>query len=107
MIIGVAGPYSADTEAQRQQNLDAMNNAAARLLEHGYIPLIGINAALPVVNASNISDRYKAIMDISLAVIDKCEVLLLIGESRGANMERDLILSKGLPVYYNLEEVPA
>ncbi len=70
MIIG--GPYSAGTAEQRKKNLDAMNIAAARLLEKGHIPLIGVNAALPVVEMSNTADRYKAIMDISLAVIDKC-----------------------------------
>lgn len=106
MIIGVAGPYSADTAEQRQKNLDAMNEAAARLLEMGHIPLIGVNAALPVVDKSKGIDRYKGIMDISLAVIDRCEGLLLLAESPGANRERDLVLAKGLPVYYRLEEVP-
>lgn len=106
MIIGVAGPYSAPDEKQRQQNLDTMNRAAARLLDMGHIPLIGINAALPVVNLSETADRYKALMDISLAVIDRCEALLLLAESPGANKERDLILAKGLPVYTSLESVP-
>ena len=106
MIIGVAGPYSADTAEQRQKNLDAMNIAAAKLLEKGHIPLIGINAALPVVIKSDTVDRYKAIMDISLTVIDKCEGLLLLNESPGANRERDLILSKGLPVFYDINEIP-
>jgi len=106
MIIGVAGPYSAETEEQRHANLERMNKAAAMLLEKGHIPLIGVNAALPVVNAANVADRYNAIMEISMAVIDKCEALLLIAESRGANMERDLVLSKGLPVYYGVDEVP-
>jgi hypothetical protein len=106
MIIGVAGPYSAVTEKERKANLDAMNIAAAGLLESGHIPLIGINAALPVLEKANLKDKYSAAMEISLAVIDKCDALLLIGESPGANRERDLILSKGLPVYYKLEEVP-
>ena len=106
MIIGVAGPYSADTAEKRKSNLDAMNNAAARLLELGHIPIIGMNAALPVIERANLKDKYKATMEISLAVIDKCEGILLIGESPGANKERDLILSKNLPVYYKLEEVP-
>ncbi len=106
MIIGVAGPYSADTAEKRKSNLDAMNNAAARLLELGHIPLIGMNAALPVIERANLKDKYKATMEISLAVIDKCEGILIIGESPGANKERDLILSKNLPVYYKLEEVP-
>ena len=106
MIIGVAGPYSAETKEQRQKNLDAMNDAAAKLLEMGHVPLIGVNAALPVVERSSVQNRYESIMKISLAVIDKCEALLMIGESPGANKERDLVLSKGLPVYYDLSEVP-
>ncbi|HYG15735.1 MAG TPA: DUF4406 domain-containing protein [Bacteroidia bacterium] len=106
MIIGVAGPYSASTEEGRKANLDRMNEAAARLLEIGHIPLIGVNAALPVVNKVNVADRYKAIMEISLVVIDQCEALLLLAESPGANKERDLVLVKGLPVYYSVGEVP-
>jgi hypothetical protein len=106
MIIGVAGPYSAPTAEQRQKNLDAMNEAAARLLEMGHVPIIGVNAALPVVEKANIEDRYKAIMDISLAVIDKCEALLVIGESKGVEMEKQLILTKGLPVFHSIDLIP-
>jgi hypothetical protein len=106
MIIGVAGPYSADTAEQKQLNLDAMNIAAARLLEMGHIPIIGMNAAFPVLAKSTIEDRYKATMDISMAVINACEALLLLKESPGANKERDLIVSKGLPVYYSIDEIP-
>ncbi|MDL5044588.1 DUF4406 domain-containing protein [Oscillatoria amoena NRMC-F 0135] len=105
MIIGVAGPYSAPTAGERQANLDRMNEAAARLLEMGHIPLIGVNAALPVIAKTPLEDTYKGIMDISLAVIDKCEALLLLAESPGANRERDLVLAKGLPVYYSLREL--
>lgn len=49
MIIAVAGKYSAKTETERQKNFDAMNEIAARLLELGHTPIIGVNAALPVV----------------------------------------------------------
>ena len=52
------------------------------------------------------ADRYKALMDISITVIDKCEAVLQIGESRGADMERDLVLSKGFVVYTSTEQVP-
>ena len=105
MIIAVAGPYSAPAPEQRQQNLDAMNAAAARLLEKGHIPLIGVNAALPVVEKTASVDRYKAIMDISLAVVERCDALLLLAESPGANRERDLIRSKGGQIFYSLEEI--
>ena len=108
MIIGVAGPYSAATEAQRQQNLDRMSEAAAQLLALGHIPLIGVHAALPVVAKATLSaeERYKAIMEISLAVIDKCDALWLLAGSPGANRERDLVLGKGLPVFYVLTDIP-
>lgn len=106
MIIAVAGPYSASSEEQRRHNFDAMNAAAARLYEMGHIPFIGVNMAVPVVAQLNTADAYNAIMNISMAVIDKCDALLLIAESPGANRERDHILSKGLPVYYSLEEIP-
>jgi len=105
MIIGVAGPYSAPTEEQRQKNFDSMNEAAARVLEMGHIPIIGMNAALPIVTIANIEDKYKATMDISLAVIGACDAILMIGESPGANKERDLIKAKGLPVYYSIDEI--
>ena len=107
MIIAVAGPYSADTAEQRQLNLDAMNIAAARLLEMGHTPVIGMNAALPVIAKANVADPYQCIMDISLAVIGACDGLLLLAESPGANKERDLILSKGKPVFRTIEEVRA
>ena len=105
MTIGITGPYSADTAEQRQFNLDLMNNAAARLLELGHTPIIGMNAALPVVEKANVIDKYKSIMEISLAVISGCDGLLLLAESPGANKERDLILSKGKPVFKSIDEV--
>ena len=105
MIIGVAGPYSAETAEHRQNNLDAMNMVAASLLEMGHIPIIGMNAALPVINKAKVPDKYKCMMDISLAVISVCDGLLLLAESPGANKERDLILSMGKPVFHSIEEV--
>lgn len=107
MIIGVAGSYSADSAEQRQQNLDSMNKAAARLLELGHVPLIGMNAALPVLEHANVSYKYKCTMDISLAVISACDALLLLAESPGANKERDLILAKGRPVFRSIDEIVA
>jgi len=107
MIIGVAGPYSAPTEEQKQKNLNAMNEAAARVLEKGHIPIIGMNAALPIVSIANIEDKYKATMEISLAVINACDAILMIGESPGANKERDLVRAKELPVYYSIDEIPS
>ena len=107
MLIAVAGPYSAETTEARKRNLDAMNRAAAEVLKLGHVPVIGVNVALPVVEFPGTEhDRYEAIMTISLAVVDKCDAILMIGESPGANRERDLIRAKGLPVYNSVSQIP-
>ncbi len=106
MIIAVAGPYSAPTASQRQQNLDAMNRAAAELMRRGHIPVIGVNAALPVVEMLDPPDRYEAIMTISLAVVGRCDAILIIGDSPGVDRERDLLVAQGRPVYFSLTDVP-
>jgi hypothetical protein len=85
MIIAVAGPYSANTADQRKINVDALNSTATQLLAFGHTPLIGINAALPVVEQLPSEDKYEAIMKISMAVVDACEAILLIAPIPGAN----------------------
>lgn len=108
MLIAVAGPYSAETAEQRRLNLDAMNKTAALVMKRGHIPVIGVNAALPVVEWLDAdADKYEAMMTISLELVDRCDAILVIGESRGVTRERDLIRSKGLPVYEDINELPA
>lgn len=107
MLIAVAGPYSAASGEERLRNLEAMNRAAAEVFRLGHVPIIGVNAALPVVDfLGDDEDRYEAIMKISLAVVDKCDAILIIGESPGVKRERELIHAKGLPVYTSLAEIP-
>jgi hypothetical protein len=108
MIIGIAGPYSAESLEEKRKNLERMNKIAGGIYKKGHIPFIGINAAVPVVAQMHFEteeERYEAIMKISLALIDKCDALLVIGESKGVEMEKQLILKKGLKVYYSLEEI--
>lgn len=105
MLIAVAGPYSSETEEQRQRNLHALNKAAVAVLKIGHIPVIGVNAALPVV-AQLDGNQYEKIMAISLALMDKCDAILVIGESPGVARELAVFESKGLPVYRDVTEIP-
>jgi hypothetical protein len=88
--------------------ISTLNQAAVAVLRLGHIPVIGVNAALPVVALLGAGwNSYEAIMAISLALMDKCDALLILGESPGVRRERELVESKGLPVYYDLTEIPA
>ena len=106
MLIAVAGPYSAPSADQRKRNLDAMNHAAAEVFRRGHIPVIGVNAALPVMEMLETGDPYEAMMKISLAVVGVCDAILMIGQSPGANREKDLLISKGRTVFWKLDDIP-
>lgn len=106
MLIVVAGPYSADTEEKKAKNLDVMNIAAAEVYRKGHIPVIGVNAALFVADKLNDLPRREVINNISFAIVERCDAILMVGESPGADTERDIIKSKALPVYYSVDEIP-
>lgn len=106
MLIVVAGPYSADTEEKKVKNLEAMNIAAAEVYRKGHIPVIGVNAALFVADKLHDLNKHEVINNISFAIVERCDAILMIGSSKGADMERDIIKAKGLPVYYSLDEIP-
>lgn len=106
MLIAIAGPFSAETEAERNKNLKLLNLAAAEVYRKGHIPVIGVNAALPVSDELSNLPRREVINNISFAIIEKCDAILMTGSSPGADFERDIIASKGLPVYYTVNEIP-
>jgi len=106
MLIVVAGPYSANTNEQKAANLKAMNIAAAEVYRKGHIPVIGVNASLFVADELPEIERGRVISDISFAIVERCDAILMIGSSPGADFERGLIESKGLPVNFSVNEIP-
>lgn len=107
--IMVAGPYSAgavDAEA-KAANLDALNRAALEVFRRGHVPLIGVNMALPMIEAAGQECYDEIMMPVSLALAGRCDAVLRIGgPSEGADREVALIEARGLPVYRSLDELP-
>jgi len=106
LLIAIAGPYSDPDTEIRKRNLEKLNSYAVQIYLKGHIPVIGVNAALHVTELLDKSDRRKAMMDISLALVEKCDAILFTGESPGANMERDLMAGIGKKIFYKPEEIP-
>ena len=106
MLIMVAGPYSAPSKAERQKNLTTINRAAVQVVEKGHIPVVGINAALPIIEMGNFDNEYDVIMDISVALAEKCDAILTLGTSKGVEMEKQAFVKKGLPVFETLDQIP-
>ncbi|MER2519202.1 MAG: hypothetical protein ABTQ34_00750 [Bdellovibrionales bacterium] len=107
--IMIAGPYSSGDadEEQRQRNLALLNHAALAVFEHGYIPVIGVNCALPMIQASNDPKAFERIMmPLSLAMSERCDACLRVGgTSRGADREVERFRAAGKPIFHSLKEI--
>ncbi len=105
----VAGPYTSGGAdgAQRAENLRAMNRAALAVFERGHVPLIGLNLALPVIEAAGQGHFERLMMPLSLALAERCDAVLRIGgPSQGADDEVARIQARGGRVFRDLSELP-
>jgi hypothetical protein len=106
MLVMVSGPVSAESDKMRMDNTARLNRVAAAVLQRGHIPLVGVNAAAPVVEEVGVADKYATTMMICEALAERCDAILLIGESSGACREREVVQRCGRPVFHDLNELP-
>lgn len=109
MWIMIGGPYTsnAENDAQRQSNLDAMNEAALVVFEMGHVPIIGVNLALPIIHVAGADKFDEIMMPVSLSLADRCDAFLRVGgPSVGADQEMCKFSDRGLPVLMSTSEIP-
>src|SRR5829696_4696845 len=106
MWIMIAGPYrsggGATDPAIGAANLRKLNEAAVTLHRAGHVPIIGVNMALPMIEAAGGTQAaYDEIMTpLSLGFVDRCDACLRVGgPSAGADDEVRRFEAAGRPVY--------
>ncbi len=107
--IMVAGPYrsGAADAAARAANLRALNAAALAVFRRGHLPVIGVNLALPIIEAAGPESFDEIMMPVSLAAAERCDAVLRIGgPSGGADQEVERFRARGLPVFHAPGEIP-
>lgn len=105
----IAGPYSSGgaNADERATNLRAMNAAALKVFQKGHTPVIGVNMALPVIEAAGDNRFEEIMMPISLALAERCDAILRIGgASIGADQEVERLKAAGKHVYLSLQDIP-
>jgi len=115
LMILIAGPYrsgTGDDPVLMEANLRKLEDAALPIFRAGHIPVIGEWFALPLLKVAGskyLGDPvYEEILyPVAARIITKCDAILrLEGKSKGADEDVRLALSLGLPVYYNLHDIP-
>ncbi|MEV6845430.1 DUF4406 domain-containing protein [Actinoplanes sp. NPDC051411] len=115
MLILIAGPYrsgTGDDPALLERNLRRLESASWPIFQAGHVPMIGEWVALPVLReagGTSVADPIagKIMYPTAERLLEHCDaVLRLEGASTGADQDVALARQRGLPVYFDLAEVP-
>jgi hypothetical protein len=115
LLILIAGPYrsgTGDDPEKMAANLRCLEAAAWPIFQAGHVPMIGEWVALPIwqnAGGQQVGDAlFEAILHpTARRLIEHCDaVLRLPGASKGADDDVQQAHSRGIPVYYQLEEIP-
>ena len=109
MWIMIAGPYRSGSSDPKvwAENLRRLSRHAWAVFQKGHVPIIGVNAALPIIEAAGENAYDTVMMPLSLKLADRCDAVLRIdGDSSGADQEVEPFRRRGLPVFTSLEEIP-
>lgn len=108
-LIFVAGPISAPTLHEQEANVERAMLAGWELLQRGHHPVLPhltfyfdmfAAAFMPSV------PTYEQYLAWSCALLRRCDGVLFLGASPGANREVALARELGLPVWTIVDEVP-
>jgi hypothetical protein len=114
MLILIAGPYKSGTNGDpgaMAANLRKLEAAAWPIFEAGHVPMIGEWVALPVLHSAGATATDSLADDVlyptAQRLLQHCDaVLRLPGESTGADQDVETAQRLGLPVYYDITQIP-
>ena len=115
MMILIAGPYrsgTSDDPAKMAANLKKLEEASWPIFQKGHVPMIGEWVALLIWNCAGGKDvgdeLYEAILHPTAGrLLQHCDaVLRLPGASKGADNDVKIAKERGIPVYFDIAEVP-
>lgn len=109
MLIYVAGPYSAPTEAERIDNVEQAMGVGDAILELGHYPVIPhLTHYFDEWAAATYGERppYEMYLKWDMELLNRCDALYFILSSPGADRELARAQELGIPVYHTLYEIP-
>ena len=108
MLIFVAGPYSAKTRDHIVDNVNAAIDVGIAILRKGHTPFIPHLTDLVDQRAvqTGIKLDWSDFVTWSLAILPRCDAVMFLGSSPGADLELEKATSLGIPVFNSVEESP-
>ena len=115
MLILIAGPYrsgTGDDPRKLDNNLRFLESYAWPIYLAGHLPMIGEWIALPVMQGAGSQRVGDAISEqilypVAERLLQHCDAVLRVpGESKGAEQDVRIARERGLPVYFDVAEIP-
>lgn len=105
--IYVAGPYTASTSQEIEQNVERAIDAGLELLVRGHKPFIPHLTHFVELRAKDrqIDIRWTEYIEWDRAWLDTCDVLLCLGRSKGVDLELEQAANLGLPIFTEIEDL--
>lgn len=100
----VSGPYSAPTRGAVEGNIRRAKKLGQDLLSMGF------NVYVPHTHTAHWDEEttvgYEVFMDLHMSFLEEwADVVFFLGESPGANAEREFAESRGIPVVGSVEDL--
>lgn len=112
MLIYVAGPLSSHTREGVKRNISRAKRAGYEVLRKGhypFIPHLNVNFLEQFTGEGNGLDdgtHWDSYLEWDFAFLLRCDAILYLAKSPGADRELALAKAAGLLVYKSVEEIP-
>lgn len=108
LMIYVSCPYSADTDEQREANVNRAINAAIKIMQKGHMPVIPtlMHYLDKEAQKQGIKFTWQDFMDWCLVILQPCDAILYMASSTGCDIELAESKQTGKKIFYSLEEIP-
>lgn len=106
--IYIAGPYTADTEEQIRENVNAAIDEAFIIFSKGHFPYVPHLTHFIDQRAkeTGVNIGWEDYIKWDMVWVEICDALLYLRSSRGANLELQAAKEWGKKIFYSLDEIP-
>ena len=108
MLIYVSGPYTANTIQEIENNVGQAIDAGIQIMLKGHEVIVPHLSHYLDIRAKkqNVTLTWEDFMNSDIEIVKRCDAILFLSNSKGADIELDTALKSGLKKFNKVSEIP-